>query len=119
MAEFEIHLHPRPFAKIRDGSKTIEMRLNDEKRRKMAVGDVLTFICRETGETFSARLAARLEYPTFAELLDAHDPVAMGYGPEWDDRLRAGDHGMYAWYSPEEEARWGVVGLQLEVIHAV
>lgn len=116
MAEFELRLHPRPFAKICAGVKTIEMRLNDEKRRGMAVGDMLTFISRETGERVRARVVRRLQYATFAELVARHDTAAMGYGPEWEERLKAGDHGMYEWYSRDEEREWGVVGLEIELL---
>lgn len=114
MVEHELRLHPRPFAKIRDGLKAIEMRLNDEKRRGIKVGDILTFISRETGDTVRAAVLARLEYPTFAELVAHHSPEAMGYEGDFLARLRAGDHGMYDWYGREEEQKWGVVGIEIE-----
>lgn len=33
----------RPFEKIKSGSKTIEMRLFDEKRQRISVGDFIEF----------------------------------------------------------------------------
>ena len=35
-----------PFDKIRNGSKTIELRLNDEKRQKVNIGDFIEFCCK-------------------------------------------------------------------------
>ena len=39
-----MHLHKEPFLQIAEGKKTIELRLNDEKRRKINVGDEIVFI---------------------------------------------------------------------------
>ena len=38
MAAHEMRLDPAPFRMIKRGEKTIELRLYDEKRRKIAVG---------------------------------------------------------------------------------
>ena len=37
----EMRLHNEPFVLIKDGTKTIELRLNDEKRRQIKVGDYI------------------------------------------------------------------------------
>lgn len=47
---FESRLHDEPFKLIKLGSKTIELRVYDEKRREMQVGDYLYFTNRVTGE---------------------------------------------------------------------
>ena len=39
----EMKLNKEPFEKIRDGKKTIELRLNDEKRQRVRVGDSIVF----------------------------------------------------------------------------
>ena len=38
-----MNLNPQPFEMIAQGKKTIELRLLDEKRKKIAAGDVLIF----------------------------------------------------------------------------
>ena len=38
-----MQLKPEPFAMIKDGTKTIELRLYDEKRRNIKVGDRIVF----------------------------------------------------------------------------
>ena len=40
-------LNPLPFEMIRSGRKTIELRLYDEKRQEISVGDSITFINTE------------------------------------------------------------------------
>lgn len=39
----QMRLHPEPFEKIKNGTKIIEMRLNDEKRQKVQIGDKIEF----------------------------------------------------------------------------
>ena len=46
-------LHPAPFEMIKSGKKTIELRLYDEKRRKIKVGDEIIFTNTVNGETLN------------------------------------------------------------------
>ena len=41
--EFTMKLYASPFAMIASGEKTIELSLNDEKRRQISVGDTIRF----------------------------------------------------------------------------
>lgn len=36
-----MRLHNKPFELIKNGSKSIELRLNDEKRKLIKVGDII------------------------------------------------------------------------------
>ena len=45
----KMNLNPEPFEMIFSGQKTIELRLNDEKRQMIKVGDMIEFIQNETG----------------------------------------------------------------------
>ena len=38
-----MNLHPQPFSMIANGNKTIELRLFDEKRQLISIGDRLIF----------------------------------------------------------------------------
>ena len=51
-----MQLQPSPFEMIKDGSKTIELRLFDEKRRKIRIGDTIAFTNTETREVLSVRV---------------------------------------------------------------
>ena len=62
MMHHDMSLRPGPFEKIADGSKCYELRLHDEKRAQIAVGDTITFTCTEDeGITFGARCIDKLE----------------------------------------------------------
>ena len=43
-------LNASPFEKIKNGTKTIELRLNDEKRQQVKTGDFIEFSCIGNGE---------------------------------------------------------------------
>lgn len=47
MKEHVMNLTPAPMQEIRTGNKTIELRLNDEKRKQISVGDTIKFINTE------------------------------------------------------------------------
>ena len=48
--KYEMKLNNGPFKKIKDGTKTIELRLNDEKRQLLKEKDLIEFTNRETLE---------------------------------------------------------------------
>ena len=45
-----------PFEAIKDGWKTIEMRLNDEKRSQIKIGDEIEFTNIKTNETLICKV---------------------------------------------------------------
>ena len=105
----EMRLHPEPFDKIRNGTKTIEIRLNDEKRRLMRVGDSIEFSSRaDPDKKFRAEITSLDYFPSFQEVFAAY-PTEQ-YGGESKDDWEI----MYTYYSPEEEAKYGVLGIHLK-----
>ena len=97
-------LNPRPFAQIKRGEKTVELRLNDEKRRALRVGDTITFTEIGTGETLPVTVTALHPFESFADLF-----AALGTD------LCGGSVDMDAYYSPEAQKKWGVLGIELVV----
>ncbi len=43
----EMLLAPKPFEMMKSGQKTIELRLYDEKRKHIQIGDRIRFYCTE------------------------------------------------------------------------
>ncbi len=103
-------LYPAPFASIKSGKKKIEMRLYDEKRRKIYVGDTIDFICAATGETYTCKVVQLHCYANFEELYACHDKCLLGY----KEGEKASPLDMLAYYAEEEIARYGVVGIEIE-----
>ena len=53
-----MHLDPEPYNKIAAGLKTIELRLNDEKRQMIEISDTIVFSNLENEETIEAKVIA-------------------------------------------------------------
>ena len=98
-------LRPEPFAAIRLGEKTVELRLFDEKRQQIAEGDTITFRCEE--DALSVRVLALHRFPNFAALFAAMPHTMLGM----DDPKE-----MERYYTQEEQLRYGVLGIEIERI---
>ncbi len=108
----EMRLHPEPFKNIKNGTKTIELRLNDEKRQLLNVGDILEFTNRLDDEKLCTKIIGLHHYDNFRELYKHFDKVSMGYREDEE----ANPEDMEKYYSKEEQEKYGVVGIEVEVI---
>ena len=108
----KMKLKPEPFGLIKSGKKTVELRLYDEKRQAVKVGDTVEFTCTEGGEVLSRRVKALHTFASFAELYGALPLERCGYTEE--NIARASPSDMEQYYSVEEQNRYGVVGIELE-----
>lgn len=98
---------------IRDGLKTVELRLYDEKRRQIAVGDGVEFTSTETGEAIYTEVIALHRFNSFEELYRAIPLTRCGYTEETVASAKAED--MLSYYSPEEQKKYGVVGIEISL----
>ena len=107
-----MHLDPQAFAAMEDERKTIELRLYDKKRRRIQAGDVIRFESTddETDVLF-ARVTGMRFFASFDELYAALPLTACGYAPE--ELAAASPRDMDKYYAPEEQKKWGVVGIEL------
>lgn len=104
------------FCKIAEGEKTVELRLNDEKRRDIKVGDYVTLHelieQNQTGEKCVVRVTALHSYSDFAELYANLDMTKCGYGknavPNASDMLK--------YYSLKRQREYGVLGIEFELL---
>ena len=106
----ELHLDPAPFLAIAEGRKTVEMRLFDEKRRAIAVGD--TLFIRERGgvRTLLAVVVALHRYADFPSLYRALPHTALGYPAG-----AVGDPAdMEAYYPLSEQKAYGALGIEIK-----
>ena len=71
MKEIKMKLKSLPFKQIKEGSKTVEVRLLDEKRKELNVGDVIVFQNVQTGEEIKKEVVALKIFPSFAALKSA------------------------------------------------
>jgi ASC-1-like (ASCH) protein len=111
MTTHEMRLHPEPFRRIQDGTQMIESRLNDEKRLEIKVGDHIIFSLRpDFIEMVEVEVTELLHAPTFGELFKMRplSEFAMENMEEAET--------MYEYYSKEDEAKFGVLGIKFKKI---
>ena len=108
----QMKLRPAPFAAIQSGRKTVELRLNDEKRQKIKVGDTIVFTRAETGETIHAVVLDVRGYPDFEALYQSEDPIAMGYNH--GDKVDPKDMNQY--YDENEIKKYGTLAIEIRRI---
>ena len=110
--EMKVHLNPEVFEIIKKGIKDIEVRVNDEKRRRLPVGDTLIFLKRPLEDESIIKKVKSLEYyNNFEELVNHYDMKRLyldGYTKEM--YLQE----MSKFYTKEEQDEFGVVAIILE-----
>lgn len=110
-----MRLNPSPFAMIENREKTIELRLNDEKRRLINVGDEITFINTEDNrKTLKTEIVNIYKYKSFKELYADLPLLKCGYTKE--DISNAKPEDMIEYYSEEQQKKYGVLGIEIRVI---
>lgn len=108
----KMNLNNNPFEHIKNGTKTIELRLNDEKRQLLKTRDLIEFTNRLTLEKIVVEIINLHKYPTFEELYKHFDKISLGY----DQNTEANPSDMEEYYSKEEQAKYGVLGIEIKVI---
>jgi ASC-1-like (ASCH) protein len=112
MATHIMKLSNEPFEKIANGQKTIESRLFDEKRQKINVGDTIKFSSNnDTEHTITTKVKALYHHDSFNDLFSDFPPQYFG-GESKESLLKE----IHQFYSMEDEARFGVVGISIEKI---
>ena len=107
-------LNPSPFEMIRKGEKTIELRLYDEKRRKILAGDTITFVNSEDeNDTLIVKVADLFVFDSFKTLYESLPLLECGYTKA--DIASASHRDMEAYYSKEKQTKYGVVGIKVSL----
>lgn len=116
MRQHTMKLKPAPFEKIRAGKKTIELRLYDEKRKQISVGDSIRFVKADNAsDTIDTTVEDLFVFDSFEELY-IHLPLKeCGYAEE--ELQTASSKDMELYYSKEEQGRYGVVGIKISLVN--
>ena len=109
-----MQLQPAPFEMIRDGIKTIELRLFDEKRKKIQIGDTISFTNTASKEILEVRVLELLVFDSFETLYSRLPLLDCGYTKEDVDTASPDD--MNAYYPKEMQQKYGVVGIRVALL---
>ena len=112
MIMHKMNLRNDSFEAIKDGWKTIEMRLNDDKRSKIKIGDEIGFTNTKTNELLICKVTNLFKYKNFEELYNDHNKISIGY----TENEIANPDDMLMYYSKEDIEKYGVLGIELKKI---
>lgn len=108
------HLHADIFDIVKQGIKNVEVRVNDEKRRKLKVGDNILFINRgNEEETLTLKVIGLEYYDNFEELTKHYDIERMYLRESTKEEFV---HELERFYTKEEQEKYGVVAILFEMV---
>lgn len=108
-------LNKGPFYMIKSGLKTIELRLFDDKRQAIQIGDHICFHRYDKlEETIEAQVVHLYHFQTFEELYQTLPLLSCGYTK--DNINQASAHDMIQYYSLEQQKKYGVVGIEIRIL---
>ena len=106
---YQMNLDAGPFQLIRTKQKDVEMRLFDERRQKIEVGDIIEFTNKKTLEMMSVEVLNLRRFTTFVELYQYYDKQRLGY--KFDEIADPKD--MEQYYSKELINKYGVLAIEI------
>lgn len=112
--EMVFHLHSDVFDIVKNGTKNVEVRLNDEKRRKLSIGDTLLFLRRPNDdEEIRAKVVGLKIFNNFSKLVDNYDMERL-YLADYTKEMFLNE--LLRFYPLEEQENYGVVAIEFEKI---
>jgi len=115
LMKHQMRLNESPFDRIKSGKKIIEIRLFDEKRQGLNLGNVIEFSkLPKLDERLEVQVTGLLRYQTFTELVNDFPMNSFGYPNDYD-KSRFVEQ-IYEIYTKEEEQRYGVLGIKIKLI---
>lgn len=107
-------LNPLPMKMFREGNKTIELRLYDEKRRRIAVGDKISFInTSNLTDILNVTVEELFVFASFDELYKNLPLSECGYTGDNIDKASPDDMEIY--YSKDKQLKYGVLGIKISL----
>ena len=104
----KMKLNESPFERIKNGTKTVEFRLYDEKRQQIKIGDKIEFSkLPDLQEKLLVDVIELYREDTFKKLF------TKLYNDEGEATEKA--NGMYEIYSPDKEKQYGVLGIKIKI----
>ena len=104
----KMKLNESPFERIKNGTKTIEFRLYDEKRQRIKVGDQIEFSkLPDLKQKLLVDVLELYREDTFEELFRKLDTD--------EEEIERKTKVMYEIYSPEKEHEYGILGIKIKI----
>ena len=110
----EMKLREEYFDKIKQGQKIYEIRLNDEKRRLISIGDVILFNkLPNLTEKLQVLVEDLLHFKSFKEMAHSLPLQEVGFENLSKDEVEKIYH---KFYSLEDEKKYGVLAIKIKLV---
>jgi ASC-1-like (ASCH) protein len=110
----EMKLQPEYYNYILNGTKRIEIRLNDEKRSKIKIGDTIKFLKEpDLKESFKTKVVGLYRYNSFEDLFKDFDISILSDKSMSKEELI---DVLEQFYTKEKQEQYGVLGIKIELI---
>lgn len=99
---------------IKNGTKRIEIRLFDEKRQKIKIGDTIKFLKEDNqDESFEVKVIGLLRYNSFEDMFKDFDISVLSDKSMTKDELISV---LEKFYTKEKQEKYGVFGIRIELL---
>lgn len=107
-------LKSRYFDYMKNGTKRIEIRLNDEKRKLIKVGDTITFLKDpELTDKINTKVIELLKYDNFDDMFNDMDISLLADKSMSKEELI---NVLEEFYTKERQKEYGVLGIRIELL---
>lgn len=112
--EHEMKLQPKYYNFILSGTKRIEIRLFDEKRQQIKIGDIIKFLKEpELNEFFRAKVVGLLRYNNFEDMFKDFDISILSDKSMTKEELIGV---LEQFYTKEKQEQYGILGIRIELL---
>ena len=110
----QMKLQPKYFDYIQNGTKRIELRLNDEKRSIIQLGYEIEFLKEpELNDSMKVKVSGLLRYLSFSDLFKDFDISILSDNSMTKEELL---NVLQEFYTIERQKKYGVLGIRIEKI---
>ena len=114
MKTYNMKLLPQYFNYIKNGTKRLELRLNDEKRKDLEINDIIIFEkLSDDIEYLNTKVKKIYKYNNFKDLVNDFDIELIADKSITKDELLKTLNEIYA---VEEQNKYGVLAIEIELI---
>lgn len=113
MKQHKMKLNKKYFDYIKYGTKRVEIRVNDEKRRKLNIGDEIIFNNNDENDTINTKVLELEYFKNFEDLINYYDIEVIADKTEEKSELLKG---LSIIYSPDDILKYGVVAIRIQVM---
>ena len=108
-----MHLESEIYDLVINNIKDIEIRINDDKRRKLKIGDIITIINRSNNDTIKVKITNLEYFSSFNNCINNYNLNRL-----YNDKITKEEllNLLYKFYTKDDEEKYGVVAIIFEKI---